>query len=77
MLTYIISLLALPLLCVIWIIFQNWLAKQDPDYQGYKAGCGGCTRSCHTDEQDACASNNKEEKTQFVDASSVLSKQKK
>lgn len=46
MLTYILTLLGLPLLCVFWVVFQSWLAKKDPNYKGYKAGCGGCTRSC-------------------------------
>lgn len=48
--TYILSLMALPLLCVLWLIFQRWLARQDPNYQGYQAGCGGCSR------KDSCAS---------------------
>ena len=45
MLTYLFALLGLPLLCVFWVIFQSWLAKKDPAYQSYKAGCGGCSRS--------------------------------
>jgi len=45
MLTYILTLLGLPILCVVWVIFQSWLAKKDPDYKGYKAGCGGCSQS--------------------------------
>jgi hypothetical protein len=46
MLSYILALIALPLLCVFWILFQSWLKKVDPDYKGYKSGCGGCSRSC-------------------------------
>ena len=69
MLTYIISLFALPLLCVVWIIFQGWLARQDPNYKGYKAGCGGCSRSCG--EQ---GSEMKEQQTHAVDAASLCSK---
>ena len=69
MLTYIISLLALPLLCVMWIIFQGWLARQDPNYQGYKAGCGGCSRSCGEQEPEI-----KEQKSHYIDASSLCSK---
>ena len=52
MLSYIIALLALPLFCVLWVVFQQWLAKQNPDYKGYKAGCGGCTRSCEHKQID-------------------------
>ena len=46
MLSYIIALFAVPILFVAWFIFQNWLAKIDNSYKGYKAGCGGCTRTC-------------------------------
>ena len=71
MLSYIISLLALPALCVLWIVFQNWLVKHDPDHQGYKAGCGGCTRSCG--ESDSDTSVKAEKTVKFIDASSVAS----
>jgi hypothetical protein len=45
MLTYILALLGLPLLCVLWVVFQLWLAKKDSDFKGYKSGCGGCNRN--------------------------------
>ncbi len=78
MLTHFLSLLALPVLCVLWVIFQSWLAKQDPDYQGYKAGCGGCTRSCGEHEPENCESVtvDKDKSIHYVDASSLLSKTK-
>ncbi len=50
--SYIIALIALPSLCVAWVFFQSWLANQDPKYNGYQAGCGGCNRSCHSSEQE-------------------------
>jgi hypothetical protein len=60
MLTHFIALFALPLLCVLWVVFQQWLAKNDPVYQGYKSGCGGCTRSCgSTDTKMISPSANK------------------
>ncbi|MFK5987148.1 MAG: hypothetical protein QM479_17195 [Pseudomonadota bacterium] len=46
MLTYVLVLIGLPVLCVLWILFQSWLAKINPEYKGYQAGCGGCNRSC-------------------------------
>ncbi len=46
MLSYIIALFAVPALFIAWFLFQNWLSKIDNSYKGYKAGCGGCTRSC-------------------------------
>ncbi|MCK5698147.1 MAG: hypothetical protein KAI02_08300 [Gammaproteobacteria bacterium] len=51
--TYLLSLIALPLLCVLWIMFQQWLAKQDPQYKGYQAGCAGCRRSCDSNIKEA------------------------
>ncbi len=69
--THILSLIGLSLLCVLWVIFQQWLAKQDPKYKGYQAGCGGCSRSCGEKEQK----QRKNEATiQFADASNLWSK---
>lgn len=76
MLTHILSLLALIFLCVIWVVFQGWLAKQDSGYQGYKAGCGGCTRSCGDKESEACESSEIIKKEHYLDASSLWSKNK-
>lgn len=74
---YIIAFFSLSALCVLWVIFQGWLAKKDKDYKGYKAGCGGCSRSCgesqagHNDS--ACdSSESKADKVQVIDASSLL-----
>jgi len=50
MLSYIIALLGLPLLLVLWFLLQEWLTRNNPDYKGYKAGCGGCSRSCGNSE---------------------------
>ena len=85
--TYILSLIALPLLCVLWIVFQQWLAKQDPKYKGYQAGCGGCSRSCGDTEKDSEQSQKqssncsdfkeKAKKINFVDASTLWSKHTK
>jgi len=74
MLTYIIMLLGLPLMLVLWIVFQGWLAKNDPDYKGYKAGCGGCSRSCGDSNGSCGHSEIKTNKTDYVDASSLLVK---
>ena len=76
MLTHILSLLGLILLCVLWIVFQGWLAKQDSGYQGYKAGCGGCTRSCGEKEAETCESTHTPKKAHYIDASSLWSKRK-
>jgi hypothetical protein len=74
MMTYILALLGLPLLCVLWIVFQGWLAKNNPDYKGYKAGCGGCSRRCEETEPDCGHTETGSEKipeTHYVDASSL------
>ncbi len=48
MIDYILPLLGLSLLCALWVLFQHWLAKQDPEKEsGYKPGCGACSsKSC-------------------------------
>ena len=85
MMTYILSLISLPLLCVLWIVFQQWLAKQDPKYKGYQAGCGGCSRSCGDKNEksqkqgSSCDDDLKEKvekvkKIHFIDASTLWSK---
>jgi len=78
MLTHILSLFALPLLFILWVVFQGWLAKQDPDYKGYKAGCGGCTRTCGEKDPESCDSSSslKDDvsKIHYVDASSLWNK---
>ncbi len=65
MLTHILSLLGLILLCVLWVVFQGWLAKQDSNYKGYKAGCGGCTRSCGDKEAETCQSTQTPKKSKL------------
>ncbi|MCU7799295.1 MAG: hypothetical protein KZQ70_03900 [gamma proteobacterium symbiont of Lucinoma myriamae] len=81
--TYILSLIALPLLCGLWIVFQQWLAAQDPKYKGYQAGCGGCSRSCGDTEKSKTEGRNcndlkeKSQNTHFVDASTLWSKHTK
>ena len=72
--THILSLIGLSLLCVLWLIFQQWLARQDPEYKGYQAGCGGCTRSCGEKEQQQRPNT---ETIQFADASGQWSKYSK
>ncbi|MGB5333418.1 MAG: hypothetical protein WBM80_06015 [Woeseiaceae bacterium] len=48
MMTYILSLLALILLCGLWAVFQLWLSRHDPDAKARSLKCGGCGR------QDEC-----------------------
>jgi len=72
--TYFLSLIALPLLCVLWIVFQEWLAKQDPKYQGYQAGSGACSRSCGTYTRRQVKNESPKkgvEAIQFIDASNI------
>ena len=76
MLSYFIALLALTTLCVVWLIFQNWLAKMDTDYNGYKAGCGGCTRSCN-DKDENKSNNDCDSKKSGIDHTIDLSLLKK
>ena len=66
MLSYIIALFAVPALFIAWFLFQSWLSKIDNSYKGYKAGCGGCTRSCG-DVPKSDINN-----TQKIETSSIL-----
>ena len=44
MVNYALSLLAVVLLCAFWAVFQQWLAKRDPDTASRAQKCGGCGR---------------------------------
>ncbi len=39
---YVISLTAITLLCAVWMAFQLWLKRVDPQRENYKPGCGAC-----------------------------------
>lgn len=39
---YVISLAAITLLCAVWMVFQLWLKRVDPQRENYKPGCGAC-----------------------------------
>ncbi|KRT54063.1 hypothetical protein Ga0074115_102165 [endosymbiont of Ridgeia piscesae] len=53
--THLLALLGLAALCGSWIIFQDWLKRQDPSYRGYKAGCGACGNGACESEQGSCS----------------------
>lgn len=49
LLEYILALLGITLLCALWIKFQLWLKKVDPQRNDFKPGCGACqSGSCGT-----------------------------
>jgi len=43
MLNYILSILGLAILTALWMVFQLWLKKQDPERED---GCVGCGANC-------------------------------
>jgi len=46
---YVLSLAAITLLCAVWMAFQLWLKRVDPQRDNYKPGCGACQGgSCGT-----------------------------
>ncbi len=73
MLNFIIPLLAVPALCVFWLLFQQWLAKKDPQYRGYQAGCGSCGRDCHSDSE-VLSSSCKSSDIKYIDATALIKK---
>ena len=43
MLTHIFALIGLVALCVAWVLFRQWLVRQDPERkEACKPGCGSC-----------------------------------
>jgi len=46
---YLLALLGITLLCALWMRFQLWLKRVDPQRDGFKPGCGACKNgSCGT-----------------------------
>ena len=39
---YLLALIGITLLCGVWIKFQLWLKRVDPDKGDYQPGCGAC-----------------------------------
>ncbi len=46
MLTYLLSIIGLVVLCVLWVLFQLWLGKHDPQHRANSIQCGGCKDPC-------------------------------
>jgi len=43
MITHIFALIGLVALCAAWVLFQQWLVRQDPERkEAFKPGCGSC-----------------------------------
>ncbi len=57
---YIISILALIVMLVGWVLFQEWLKKRDPQQFGYKPGCGACG------SKDSCSTQKPLNTTKFT-----------
>ena len=55
MITHIFALIGLVVLCAGWVLFQQWLVRQDPERKAaFKPGCGACgKRGC---TEDSCTS---------------------
>jgi hypothetical protein len=48
-LNYLLALIGITLLCALWMKFQLWLKRVDPEREGFKPGCGACKGgSCAT-----------------------------
>lgn len=43
MLTYLLSIFALAILTALWMVFQLWLSKHDPEQEHR---CVGCSANC-------------------------------
>jgi hypothetical protein len=40
--THLLALIGFTLLCAVWIAFQLWLKRADPEQGDFRPGCGGC-----------------------------------
>ena len=46
---YFLGLIGITALCAVWMVFQLWLKRVDPERQGFRPGCGACKGgSCGT-----------------------------
>jgi len=48
MLNHLIAILGLAALTALWVVFQLWLKKQDPERED---GCVGCGANCKRQDQ--------------------------
>ncbi|MCW8827640.1 MAG: hypothetical protein OQK94_01145 [Gammaproteobacteria bacterium] len=47
--THFLALIGITLLCALWMAFQLWLKRVDPQRDDFKPGCGACqSRSCES-----------------------------
>jgi hypothetical protein len=42
MITDLVSIAAVPVLCVGWVLFQRWIARMDAELPGIQRSCSGC-----------------------------------
>lgn|GEM_PF-3185795 len=38
-----LTVLAAGALCGLWVVFQQWISRIDPDNQGVRGSCGACS----------------------------------
>ena len=47
---HVFAIIALGILCALWVYFQRWIAGIDPRLADLKrGGCGGCVKDCQRD----------------------------
>lgn len=46
---YVLPILSLAVVCGLWIVFQQWIARQMPGAPGIRRRCSGCTQDCTCD----------------------------
>jgi hypothetical protein len=51
MIVYLMAILGLAVLCALWVLFQLWIRKHDPEVRPINLCCGSCDVSeCHRDK---------------------------
>jgi hypothetical protein len=45
--THLLSILGLTALCAVWVLFQLWLKRHDPELEKRCHNCAGCHRERH------------------------------
>jgi hypothetical protein len=52
---HLVAILGLALLCALWVLFQRWVGRVDPDGRNQEIGCSGCAGVCEDDTGNNCS----------------------
>lgn len=56
MLTHVLAVVGLSVMCGLWFVIQQWVARHMPDRPSGCGGCGGCHVDTDSAEHASCSS---------------------